>query len=75
MRLSTLVVVAASLAWAPAMAQHASPNQSLQDEADKGVKTRNSGASGFVGNQETPGAASHAPGQPATSTDAGSATS
>ncbi|MDX3968356.1 MAG: hypothetical protein QHD01_17390 [Bradyrhizobium sp.] len=34
--------------------------QSVQTEADKGIKTRNSGESG---NQDRPGAASHAPGE------------
>lgn len=38
--------------------------QNLQNEADKGVKTQNSGASGYVGNQEKPGSAIHPPGQP-----------
>lgn len=37
--------------------------QNLQNEADKGVKTQNSGASGYVGNQEKPGSAMHPPGQ------------
>ncbi|MDT4740264.1 hypothetical protein [Bradyrhizobium sp. WYCCWR 12699] len=37
--------------------------QSVQTEADKGIKTRNSGESGYVGNQDRPGAASHAPGE------------
>lgn len=43
-------------------AQQTEP-QSVQTEADKGVKTRNSGESGYVGNQDRPGAASHAPGE------------
>ncbi|MDN5000188.1 hypothetical protein ACFQZO_04735 [Bradyrhizobium sp. GCM10027634] len=38
-------------------------NQNLQTEADKGIKTRNSGESGYVANQDKPGAASHAPGE------------
>ena len=38
-------------------------NQNVQTEADKGVKTRNSGESGYVGNQDKPGAASHAAGE------------
>jgi hypothetical protein len=37
--------------------------QNVQTEADKGIKTRNSGESGYVGNQDRPGAASHAPGE------------
>jgi hypothetical protein len=47
----------------PALAQQ-SNQQPMQDEADKGIKTRNSGESGYVGEQESPGASSHAPGQP-----------
>ncbi|MFZ5713439.1 MAG: hypothetical protein ACOY3N_11500 [Bradyrhizobium sp.] len=43
-------------------AQQTEP-QSVQTEADKGIKTRNSGESGYVGNQDRPGAASHAPGE------------
>jgi hypothetical protein len=38
----------------------------MQDDADKGIKTRNSGESGYVGEQERPGASSHVPGQPDT---------
>jgi hypothetical protein len=55
----------------PALAQQSTaPGQQMQsdkqmqEEADKGIKTRNSGESGFVGRQETPGAAAHPPGQP-----------
>jgi hypothetical protein len=43
-------------------AQQTEP-QSVQTEADKGIKTRNSGESGYVGNQDRPGAASHAQGE------------
>jgi hypothetical protein len=51
----------------PALAQQpAEQSQKMQDEADKGVKTRNSGDSGYVADQEKPGASSHAPGQPDT---------
>ena len=39
-------------------------NKQMQEDADKGIKTRNSGESGFVGEQEKPGAAARAPGQP-----------
>jgi hypothetical protein len=46
--------------------------QNVQDEADKGIKTRNSGESGYVGNQDRPGAAAHAPGE--TSNTAGTTT-
>jgi hypothetical protein len=51
-----------------APSQQMQPNQKVQDEADKGVKTRNSGESGFVADQEKPGAAAHPPGQPDKST-------
>jgi hypothetical protein len=56
MRISTLAFVILLPATAfSAYAQQASP-QAVQDEADKGVKTRNSGASGVVGDQK-PGSA------------------
>lgn len=58
-------LVASALATGPVLAQQTAPNQNLQNEADKGIKTHNSGASGNVGSQETPGAAAHPPGQPA----------
>ena len=38
--------------------------QQMQEEADKGIKTRDSGQSGFVGQQERPGASAHPPGRP-----------
>jgi hypothetical protein len=56
---------------APALAQQSTApgpqmqsDKQMQEEADKGIKTRNSGASGFVGQQETSGASAHPPGQP-----------
>ncbi len=52
------------------MAQQSMPKQNLQNEADKGVKTQNSGASGFVTDQEKPGAAAHPPGRPDHATSA-----
>jgi hypothetical protein len=54
------IVVVTGLA-APVYAQQDS-QKSLQNEADRGIKTQNSGASGFVGEQETPGAAARVPG-------------
>jgi hypothetical protein len=36
----------------------------MQRDADKGLKTRNSGQSGFVGDQDKPGASAHPPGRP-----------
>jgi hypothetical protein len=35
----------------------------MQEEADKGVKTRQSGESGYVGEQEKPGASARPPGK------------
>jgi hypothetical protein len=40
------------------------PNEQMQRDADKGVKTRNSGASGYVADQDKSGASAHPPGQP-----------
>ena len=73
MRTSTLVMTVAFgiAAAAPALAQQPmAPGQQkqsekqMQQEADKGIKTRDSGESGFVGQQDRPGAASHPPGRP-----------
>jgi hypothetical protein len=49
------------------------PNEQMQREADKGVKTRNSGESGYVADQEKPGASAHPPGQPGSEQTTGSA--
>jgi hypothetical protein len=63
-RYPTLVLLAAvSCAALPAMAQ-SQTSTSPQNEADKGIKTENSGASGYVGEQERPGSAAHLPGDP-----------
>jgi len=69
MRISILATVFAfgTVIALPAQAQQStgsSSQQQMQDEADKGIKTRNSGESGYVGEQERPGASSHVPGQP-----------
>lgn len=48
----------------PTMAQQTGPASNLQNEADKGIKTENSGASGYVGEQEKSGSAVHPPGPP-----------
>ena len=40
------------------------PNEQMQRDADKGIKMRNSGESGFVADQDKPGASAHPPGQP-----------
>jgi hypothetical protein len=58
------ILVAVPLMAGPALAQQTAPNQNVQTEADKGIKTQNSGASGYVGEQEKPGSAAHAPGEP-----------
>ena len=74
--LAILLAASASIAL-PAMAQDARApqqrgvDQKMQNEADKGVKTRNSGESGYVADQEKPGASSHAPGRPDTTTGSG----
>jgi hypothetical protein len=71
--LAILLAASASIAL-PAMAQdtHAPQqkgvDQHMQNEADKGMKTRNSGESGYVADQDKPGASSHPPGQPKTTT-------
>lgn len=44
------------------------------EEADKGVKTRNSGDSGYVGDQEKTGASAHPPGRPESEQTTGSST-
>ena len=51
--------------------QQTVPNPQMQEEADKGAKTRQSGESGYVGEQEKSGASAHAPGRPATASDDG----
>ena len=42
------------------------------EQADKGAKTRNSGESGFVADQDKPGAAAHPPGRPESGQTTGS---
>jgi hypothetical protein len=84
MRTSILAIIFAfgTVIAVPALAQQstgAPSQQQMQDEADKGIKTRNSGESGYVGEQERPGASSQVPGQPdtkssQTTTGTGSAT-
>ncbi|MBT1515373.1 hypothetical protein KIP88_33295 [Bradyrhizobium sp. SRL28] len=46
--------------------QQMQSDKQMQEEADKGIKTRNSGEAGFVGQQESPGASAHPPGRPDT---------
>jgi hypothetical protein len=40
------------------------PDSQMQQEADKGAKTKNSGDSGFVADQEKPAASASPPGRP-----------
>src|SRR5438093_2559851 len=89
MRTSVLATTAAfgiAVAVLPAQAQQSTaPGQQMQsdkqmqEEADKGIKTRDSGESGFVGQQEKPGASAHPPGRPdsssQTTTGSGAGTS
>ena len=66
MRTSTLAMVGAlgSVIAPPVLAQQQTvPNPQMQEEADKGVKTRQSGESGYVGEQEKPGASARPPGK------------
>ncbi len=44
--------------------QQMQPSQQMQENADKGIETRNSGDSGYVADQENPGASAHPPDQP-----------
>ena len=46
---------------APVLAQQDS-QKAIQQDADKGIKTQNSGASGYVGEQEKPGSVAQIPG-------------
>ncbi|TAI62476.1 hypothetical protein [Bradyrhizobium sp. Leo170] len=60
-----MLVASGTLIALPALAQQqTAPNpQQVQEEADKGAKTRQSGESGYVGEQEKPGASTHPPGR------------
>lgn len=62
----TMLLTACAFAVSPAIAQNLSPNQYIQNEANKGIKTQNSGASGTAASQETPGTVPHAGGQSST---------
>jgi hypothetical protein len=44
--------------------QEVQADKQMQEEADKGIKSRDSGQSGLVSEQEKPGASAHPPGQP-----------
>src|SRR5437764_14302158 len=63
--LATTAAFAIAIAASAQAQQSTAPGQQMQsdkqmqEEADKGIKTRDSGESGFVGQQETPGASAH----------------
>lgn len=57
-----MLIALGSMIALPAAAQQMTPgNQRMQEDANKGVKTRNSGESGYVAGQEKQGA--RVPGQ------------
>ncbi|MCW2220740.1 hypothetical protein JEY40_33475 [Bradyrhizobium japonicum] len=60
MRRIALAAIVVAVGLPPVAAQQTSPN--MQNEADKGIKTQNSGASGYVGEQDRPGSAAQMPG-------------
>jgi hypothetical protein len=68
-----MLIVFGSVVATPVMAQPqpTAPNQKTQEEADKGIKTRNSGESGLVGDQEKAGSTAHPPGQSPADTKSG----
>lgn len=51
-----------------AMKGNNGPDEQMQREADKGAKTRNSGDSGFVADQQKPGTSASPPGRPTETT-------
>jgi hypothetical protein len=63
---SGAVIALPALAQQQQQQQQTAPNPQMQEEADKGAKTRQSGESGYVGEQEKPGSSAHAPGRPDT---------
>jgi hypothetical protein len=72
-----LVVAGSAIAFpATAQQQQAAPSEQpsrqMQRDADKGTKTRNFGESGYVANQDKPGASAHPPGQPESEQTTGS---
>jgi hypothetical protein len=59
-----MLVAGGTIIALPVLAQQQPPpNPQMQEEADKGVKTRQSGESGYVGEQEKPGASARPPGK------------
>jgi len=57
------IAVPAQAQQSTAPGQQMQSDKQMQEEADKGIKTRNSGESGFVGQQEKSGASAHPPGR------------
>ena len=53
-----MLVASGTMLTLPALAQQqqTAPNPQMQKDADKGAATRQSGQSGYVGEQEKPGA-------------------
>jgi hypothetical protein len=89
MRASSLAIVvfAASAIAFQATAQQSAPSQLTKEQmdkgskgsepneqADKGLKTRNSGESGYVGDQDKQGVSAHPPGRPNSQQTTGSQT-
>jgi len=78
--LIAMLVAGVTIIALPALAQQQpAPDRQMQEEADKGVKTRQSGESGYVGEQEKPGASARPPGKtdsapPTTGSATGSST-
>jgi hypothetical protein len=71
-----MLVASGTMITLPALAQQqTAPNPQMQEKADKGAATRQSGGSGYVGEQEKPGASAHAPGTPAPTTGSTTGTS
>jgi len=59
-----MLVASGTMIALPALGQQQpAPNPQMQEEADKGAKTRQSGESGYVGEQEKPGASARPPGK------------
>jgi len=69
MRKCTIALLVAGVAAAGPMTVERASAQNQNSEADKGVKTRNSGESGYVGDQNNPGAAATPPGRPGAATN------
>jgi hypothetical protein len=69
MRKYTIALLVAGVAAAGPMTVERASAQHQNSEADKGVKTLNSGESGYVGDQNNPGAAATPLGRPGAATN------